>query len=365
MRNGLELATSYYACLAAGFVAVPINNRLIPEEIEWVLDHSGARAYFSQPDLQVRPDGILQAKGERVAVPKATDLNDPDDRPALLLYTSGTTAHPKGVSHSQRTLAGNVSYMKAWGLTSDDHTLLFTPMVHASGAIMHLISSLSMGASVTIIPVFDAATVLDAWERNGTTFYMTLPTLLRALVAEQRIRPRRVYTARLAICGGDAVPVPLQEEYAALFGQPMVEGYGLTEGLPLLANHPRANRPGSMGRPVGDVETRVVEGDLWVRGGSNISPQEVEETLYQHPAVAEAGVIGQPDPWWGEVVLACVTLREGQLVSEEELLKFSRRHLAEYKCPARVIFLEGLPKGATGKVQRRALKELLAHAVSA
>jgi len=408
MRNGVELATSYYACLAAGFVAVPINNRLIPSEIDWVLEHSGARAYFSQPDLQVRPNGILQATGTRAADPSAQ--TDPADRTGLLLYTSGTTAHPKGVSHSQRTLAGNVSYMRAWGLTPEDHTLLFTPMVHASGAIMHLISSLSIGASVTIIPVFDAATVLDAWERNGTTFYMTLPTLLRALVAEQRARPRRVSTGRLAICGGDAVPVPLQEEYAALFGQPMVEGYGLTEGLPLLANHPRANRPGSMGRPVGDVETRVVEGELWVRGsgvatgywgdapfedgwlktgdlvdidsdgfvwfrgrrkeiivrgGSNISPQEVEETLYQHPAVAEAGVIGEPDPWWGEVVVAYVALREGQLVSEEELLEFSRRHLAGYKCPARVIFLEGLPKGASGKVQRRALKERLAHAASA
>ena len=167
MRNGLELATAYYACLAAGFVAVPINNRLIPEEIEWVLEHSGARAYFSQRDLQVRPDGILRARVAQVA---ALQIADPADRPALLLYTSGTTAHPKGVTHSQRTLAGNVSYMKAWGLTADDHTLLFTPMVHASGAIMHLISSLSIGAAVTIIPVFDAATVLDAWEHNGTTF---------------------------------------------------------------------------------------------------------------------------------------------------------------------------------------------------
>jgi long-chain acyl-CoA synthetase len=410
MRNGLELALSYYACFAAGFVAVPINNRLIPEEIDWVLDHSGARAYFSQPDLQVRPSGLLPATGKSTMPKHVNDPNAEADRPALLLYTSGTTAHPKGVSHSQRTLAGNVSYMKAWGLTPEDHTLLFTPMVHASGVIMHLISSLSIGASVTIIPVFDAAAVLDAWERNGTNFFMTLPTLLRALVAEQRARPRRVSTGRLAICGGDAVPVPLQEEYAALFGQPMVEGYGLTEGLPLLANHPAANRPGSMGRPVGDVETRVVEGELWVRGsgvatgywgdtpfedgwlktgdlveidsdgfvwfrgrrkeiivrgGSNISPQEVEETLYQHPAVAEAGVIGEPDPWWGEVVLAYVTLREGQSVTAEELQRFARLHLAEYKCPARVIFLEALPKGATGKVQRRALKELLAHAASA
>jgi len=209
---------------------------------------------------------------------------------------------------------------------------------------MLLISSLWMGATVTIVPIFDAATVLDTWVRSGATFYMGLPTLVRGLVAEQRARPRRIASGRLAICGGDTVPVPLQEEYTALFGHPLVEGFGMTEGL-MLANHPEANRPGSMGRPLGDVEIRVVDGEMWVRGGgiavgywrntpfedgwlqtgdlvevdadgfvwfrgrkkeiivrggSNISPQEVEETLYRHPAVAEAGVIGEPDEYWGE-----------------------------------------------------------------
>ena len=189
----------------------------------------------------------------------------------------------------------------------------------------------------------------------------------------------------------------------------MVEGFGMTEGLPVLANHPRNNRPGSMGQPVGDVEVRVVDGELWlrgsgiatgywgdtpfedgwlktgdlveidadgfvwfrgrkkeiiVRGGSNISPQEVEETLYRHPAVAEAGVIGEKDDYWGEVVLAYVAVRDGHAVTPEELLEFSRQHLAEYKCPARVMFLAALPKGPTGKVQRRALQELHKEAVA-
>jgi len=176
-----------------------------------------------------------------------------------------------------------------------------------------------------------------------------------------------------------------------------------------LANHPDNNRPGSMGRPVGDVEIRAVDGELWmrgsgiatgywghppfedgwlktgdlveidadgfvwfrgrkkeiiVRGGSNISPQEVEETLYQHPAVAEAGVIGEPDTYCGEVVLAFVALRNGYAVSAEELIAFSRQHLAEYKCPERVLFLPVLPKGPTGKVQRRALKDLRTEAAA-
>ena len=404
MRNCIELATCYYACFAAGFVAVPVNTRLTPEEIAYVLEHSGAQAYLAQADLRIPAfipswelDMDLRAEGARRPLP----VPQPDD-PALLLYTSGTTARPKGVSHSQRTLAGNASYMDAWGLRTDDHALLFTAMVHATGSIVLLISPVWMGATVTIVPVFDAAAVLDTWERSGATFLMGLPTMIRALVAEQRSRPRNITTGRSALCGGDTVPIPWQQEYAAAFGHPLIEGFGMTEGLPTLVNHPDNNRPGSMGRPIGDVEIRVVDGELWmrgsgiatgywghppfedgwlktgdlveidsggfvwfrgrkkeiiVRGGSNIAPQEVEETLYRHPAVGEAGVIGEPNEFWGEVVLAYVALRQGHAATPEELIAFARQHLAEYKCPEQILFLPVLPKGATGKVQRRALKD--------
>jgi long-chain acyl-CoA synthetase len=168
MRNGIDLATCYYACFAAGFVAVPVNTRLTPEEIAYVLEHSGAKAYLAPADLRI-PTSIpswkidMDVRAEGVGRP--LPVPHPDD-PALLLYTSGTTARPKGVNHSQRTLAGNASYMEAWGLKPDDHTLLFTAMVHATGSIMLLISSVWQGATVTIVPVFDPATVLDTWERR-------------------------------------------------------------------------------------------------------------------------------------------------------------------------------------------------------
>jgi long-chain acyl-CoA synthetase len=119
----------------------------------------------------------------------------------------------------------------------------------------------------------------------------------------------------------------------------------------------------------GDLVRRDADGYFWfegrvkqiiVRGGSNISPQEVEEALYHHPAVLEAGVIGVPDPVHGEKVVAFVALREGLAAGEEELRDLVRSRIADYKAPERIVFLPVLPKGLTGKVQRRALQDLLA-----
>jgi long-chain acyl-CoA synthetase len=123
----------------------------------------------------------------------------------------------------------------------------------------------------------------------------------------------------------------------------------------------------------GDLASCDADGFYWfagrkkeiiIRGGSNISPQEVEAVLYQHPAVAEAGVVGLPNHLWGEVVVAFVSLRTGQAVTEAELIAFARERLADYKTPESIIFRTELPKGPTGKIQRRALREeerALAH----
>ena len=117
----------------------------------------------------------------------------------------------------------------------------------------------------------------------------------------------------------------------------------------------------------GDLVRRDSDGYFWfegrkkqiiVRGGANIAPQEVEEALYQHPAVLEAGVIGLPDPVYGERVVAFVTLRPGKFLAEQDLREFAKKRLSDHKVPERIEFLEALPKGPTGKVQRRALKEM-------
>ena len=243
------------------------------------------------------------------------------------------------------------------------------------------------------------------------------------MVEEQARKPRDVSSLRTVLAAGDRVPVNLQERFAALFGLPLQEAIAMTESYPLAINPKQAIRPGSVGIPRGSIELRIVDvsdkeledgetgeivvrspancigywndpiateallrggwlhtGDLGTRdadgyfwfegrkkeiiiyGGSNISPQEVEEVLYQYPAVFEAGVVGAPDGTYGETVVAFVSLRNGRGPSEQELREFVRGRLADYKIPERIHFIPELPKGTTGKVHRPTLKTMLSKA---
>jgi long-chain acyl-CoA synthetase len=248
-----------------------------------------------------------------------------------------------------------------------------------------------------------------------------LPTMLRFLVEEQARAPRAVSCMRVCLAGGDTVPVTLQEGFYHLFGTQVRELYGMTETVPVTCIPSNQTRTGSVGTALHVLETRVSgfdgrvvadyevgelqvlspancigywddakstnatfddgwlrtgdlvmrdsDGFFWfkgrtkqiiVRGGSNISPQEVEEALYDHPAVLEAGVVGAPDPIQGETVMAFVALRRDMTATEHELISFVKARIADYKTPERVMFLPVLPKGLTGKVQRRALTDLMA-----
>jgi long-chain acyl-CoA synthetase len=283
-----------------------------------------------------------------------------------------------------------------------------------------LLPGLRCGCTVVLLPAFDAARAVDLIERWRCTSMLLLPAMLRFMVEEQARRSRDVRSMRLCISGGDTVPLTLQERFQEFFGFRVRELFGMTETVPVTCIQEGAPRAGSMGPALDIIDTRVVDaegdaigdgqvgelqvqspancvgywdnpeatastflngwlrtGDLvrrdadgfyWfagrvkqiiVRGGSNISPQEVEEPLYHHPAVLEAGVIGMPDPAHGEKVIAFVALRDGLTATEPELRDFVRARVADYKIPERIVFLPSLPKGLTGKVQRRDLKDML------
>jgi long-chain acyl-CoA synthetase len=278
-----------------------------------------------------------------------------------------------------------------------------------------------------LTPVFDAPVVLDLIEQFQCTCTLGLPSMIQLLVEEQARKPREVRSLRTFFGAGDRVPVSTQKRFRSLFGIPLRECYGMTETGPSVANPAHDIRSGSLGKPLYGVDVRIVDSDgndaadgmigeiavrspanfagywddpaatrdalrkgwlhsgdlarrdtngyLWfegrkkeiiVRDGGNISPQEVEEAIYSHPAVLEVAVIGMPDPMpaRGERVVAFVSLREGMAVSESDLTTHAVQRLADMKVPEQIVFLESLPKGITGKVQRRALKEMYPAAIA-
>jgi long-chain acyl-CoA synthetase len=429
--NSIEAVQLLFALFKARLIAVTVNIRLKPAEIGFILDHSNARMCFSEPALaptagqagaqcpiftQLPPLGIGGVHSTMLP-PVHTDQR------AVILYTSGTTARPKGVVHTHRSLC-NTAVAMAQIVASElldfnEIGLCVLPVMHMA-ALSGVLASVYLGASIVLLPRFDPTAVLEAIERFKCTNLTCMPALWQFVVEEQARKPRRVSSLRTAVAAGDTVPVALQDRFKKLFGIPLLEGYGLTEAVPITCNPKTALRPGSIGVRMEGFEVRIVgvydrdvpegetgeivvrsaancigywddpeatrslmsdgwlhTGDLgcrdadgyyWfkgrskeiiIRAGSNISPQEVEEALYQHLAVLEAGVVGAPDPVYGELVIAFVALREGQTADQEALRDFARQRLADYKVPERIIFLDQLPKGPTGKVQRRMLKEIL------
>lgn len=425
--NSIESAQLLLAAFRAGLVAVPINLRLKPAEIAYIFEHSGARVCYSEPGLAALAHEARGASGPEIVsqLPPLTGgvapLPEVDpDRPAVILYTSGTTARPKGVTHTHRTLFEIARLLTPDPIGHDDTVLAITQLMHVSGLNGILLPALHQGASAVLLRVFEPGVMLDFIERFRCTYTLALPAMLQFVVEEQARRPRDVSSLRVVIAGGDTVPVALQRRFHDLFGVRLREVYGMTETVPVTLNPSAAIRTGSIGPAVsevsirlldlhgrelgqeetgeivvcspancagywndpnaterlfeggwlhtGDLATRDADGYYWfkgrlkqliIRGGSNISPQEVEEALYRHPAVLEAGVVGLPDPVYGAVPIAFVVARDGHEAGEEQLRAHARVLLADYKVPARILFMEELPKGLTGKVDRRALRDIL------
>jgi long-chain acyl-CoA synthetase len=439
LLNGPELAFGYFGCLKAGGVVVPVNTRLKGLEIDYILRHSGSACYVGQPDLYAEVarscpaiaalelryvtggsrgsrtssfDDLLRSAASAVPIPEIAP-----DQLAAILYTSGTTARPKGVMYSHESLGQMADAMHHMQLDQDQVAVVMSSMMHMVGFGMVFLSGLLNGATVVITGPFDFKGVLESFGRWSCTYTVGLPVMFHGLLQAQSEMPQDVASGRFYFCGGDSLPPTLQEAFQAAFG-PVCEVYGTTEIAPIAWNRPDHVRVGSIGQPGEAVAFRLVDshgrdvrsgevgeicvqgphlmigywqdpdataaavrngwfhtGDLascdadgfyWfagrkkeiiIRGGSNISPHEVEAILYQHPAVSEVGVVGRPDHVWGEVVVAFVVLRSGQAVTEAELIAFAREKLADYKTPECVIFRDDLPKGPTGKIQRRALAQ--------
>jgi long-chain acyl-CoA synthetase len=303
--------------------------------------------------------------------------------------------------------------------TPDDVIMGCLPLFHVFGLTCSLNACVLAGASLTLIPRFDGGKALDVIERDGVTVFEGVPTMFSAMLHQPDTDKRDVSSLRLCVSGGSAMPVEVMRSFEETFGCIVLEGYGLSETSPVASfNHPHAERkPGSIGTPIRGVEMRLVDdegadvpaaevgeiairgenvmkgywqreeetakaipdgwfrtGDLArqdeegyyfivdrkkemiIRGGYNVYPREIEEALYEHPAVAEAAVIGIAHPDLGEEVAAAVALKPGASAEPAELQAFVKERVAAYKYPRHLWLVDSLPKGPTGKILRRAVE---------
>ena len=208
--NSVEVVSLYYACFKAGMIAVPVNNRLKAPEIAYILQHSGAKLCFSQPELAALAEEALGecplVRDDYTALPEVAEGDEvltkiSPERVAAILYTSGTTARPKGVMHTHVSLTGATQLMISLGL-DENHTLLSaTQMVHISALACVVLPGISCGATVVLLRAFDAVAALDAIERWRCSYVLMLPAMMRFLVEEQGRNPRKVDSVRICFAG--------------------------------------------------------------------------------------------------------------------------------------------------------------------
>ncbi|WCB96445.1 Long-chain-fatty-acid--CoA ligase [Baekduia alba] len=441
----------YLGCARAGLVHVPVNYNLVGAELSYIINDARSTALFADPGLMPAVDAVMDDLGdlERVGtirdgiddktdvlawaltgeVPSLEAIHIADDDLVQLLYTSGTTAAPKGAMMTHRAFVHEyVSCVVALDMAADDVPLHPLPLYHSAQMHAFLLPYLMLGATNHVVEKPDPTDVLARVERDGITSLFAPPTVWIALSEHPDFATRDLTSLRKAYYGASIMPVPvLQRLREALGGVGFYNAFGQSEIAPLatvLRPEEHDERPDSAGRPVLFVEIKVIDdegndvtaggtgevlyrspqlctgywdnaeateeafaggwfhsGDL-VRidpegyifvvdrvkdvintGGVLVASREVEEALYTHPAVAEVAVIGTPHEKWIEAISAVVVTREP--VSEAELLAHARAHLASFKLPKAIHFVDELPKNPSGKLLKRELRERFGGAGSA
>lgn len=441
-RNSDAYVLLWLACTRAGFVHVPINYALTSAELGYIVMQSRASALVYDADLketvdatpealQLRLRGVFAGGTERLDVLEAAQRGDayvcavpPHEADlAQLLYTSGTTAAPKGAMLTHRALLAEYeSCIVDADHRADDVVLAALPLYHSAQMHVFLMPQLLLGASITLLNGFDPATCLRMIEEKRITSFFAPPTGWIALLRHPDFSERDLTSLKKIYYGASIMPVPVLEELRLrLPNAAPYNLYGQSEIGPLatvLRPEEHTARPASAGRPVFNVETRIVDSEMvdvppgvagevvhrsvqlmtgywdnpkateeafaggWFHsgdvgwrdddgyititdrikdvintGGVVVSSREVEDVLFKHPSVSEAAVVSLRHPKWVEAVVAIVVLREGAVVEETALIEYARTELASFKVPKRVFFAASLPRNTAGKILKRVLRD--------
>ncbi|HEY1012153.1 MAG TPA: AMP-binding protein [Herpetosiphonaceae bacterium] len=428
---------SYLGILKCGAIAVSINNTLTTREVRIILNDCRPVAAIATPEAQshfprqspyllnlfLTPEdgglGVLDALMAG-ADPELTARDMAGDAPAAIVYSSGTTGTPKGVTLSHNNVLTNMAAKRRYcGMRPDDRLLLCVPLYHCFGQNAILNSGLAAGATIILLRRFEPESALAAIARHAITMVFGVPTMYRILL--ERAEPGQLASVRYYFSGAAILPPSLARAWHARFGRVINEGYGLTETSPFAAyNHESGYKFGSVGTPIERVRIKIVDvesglalgpgqvGEIAISGpnvmlgywnmpeetaqvirdgwfhtgdlgtldadgylylvdrlkdminvaGMKVYPAEVEQVLYQHPVVAEAAVYGVADDLSGERVEASIVAREP--LPLRELMKLCRAYLAPFKIPTAIHMVDSIPKNATGKPLKRVLREAAA-----
>ncbi|WP_031215187.1 acyl--CoA ligase [Mesorhizobium sp. LSJC285A00] len=414
LPNGPEMATAFITVAAAASTA-PLNPAYRADELDFYLSDIGVKAILvgkdeQGPSVEVAerlgipvlrlvvpegaPAGVFRIEGNPVGSLVASGLAEGSDT-ALLLHTSGTTSRPKLVPLSHANLAASAAHIGATlGLTSADRCLNIMPLFHIHGLIAAVLSSLAAGGSVFCTPGFNALRFFQWLSEAMPSWYTAVPTMHQAILPRAARNPEQLAEAKLRFIRSSSASLPAAHQMASNrlppgLRKPGSVGAAAGPEVAVMALDGRLLEAGETGEIVirgpnvtaayeknpdanasafthgwfhtGDQGVLDEDGYLRVtgrlkeiinRGGEKISPLEVDGVLMDHPAVAQVVTFAMPHDKLGEEIAAAVVLREGQSASEADIRAFAATRLADFKVPRKVVILDEIPKGATGKLQR-------------
>ena len=446
-KNSDAYLILWLACTRAGLIHVPVNFSLTERELVYVLTQSGARALFADDSLKAHVDAIgdqlnlsvqgsLHSHRESEGKPdiltiaqgagsdSAPELRLDENDVVQILYTSGTTSDPKGAMHTHRSLmAEYYSCLLHLDIKQSDRCLAALPLYHSAQMHVFTMPALLSGAYTCLLDTPTPELILQQLKEKRLNSFFAPPTVWIALLRHPQFVESELQHVQKLYYGASIMPEPIVKE----LGQRLPESglyncYGQSEIAPLatvLAPEEHAERPASCGRPIFNVETRIIdpatgeecapgqqgelvhrspqlmvgywdkpeqteeafaggwfhsgdlgyrdeEGYIWIvdrikdivnTGGVLVASRDVEEALYTHPDVDEVAVIGVPDDKWIEAIAAVVVLRPEADQNAEGLIRHARDNLAPFKVPKHVHFVQQLPKNTSGKLLKRALRQ--------